>query len=91
MKNEKILFYDESSNEIYEEETIRRLAFEENLGDLNNNREDFLGGLIPIESVCKYLINSLKADIKEVIKDLNENWGYEIDIYKKIENKGGKK
>ena len=84
MKNEKILFYDESSNEIYEEKTIRKLAFEENLGDLNNNREDILQGLIPIESVCKYLINSLKADIKEVIKDLNENWGYEIDTYKKI-------
>lgn len=84
MKNEKILFYDESSNEIYEEKTIRKLAFEENLGDLNNNRQDILEGLIPIESVCKCLINSLKADIKEVVKDLNGNWGYEIDTYKKI-------
>ena len=84
MKNEKILFYDESSNEIYEEKRIRKLAFEENVGDLNNNKDDFLEGLIPIESVCKYLVNSLQGDIKEVIKDLNENWGYEIDTYKKI-------
>ena len=91
MKKQNLLFYSETSGEMFSEKKIRQLAFEENIGDLNHNKDDFLEGLIPIESVCKYLINSLKADIKEVIKDLNENWGYEIDIYKKIENKGGKK
>ena len=84
MKKQNLLFYSETSGEMFSEKKIRQLAFEENIGDLNNNKDDFLEGHIPIESVCKYLINSLKADIKEVVKDLNGNWGYEIDTYKKI-------
>ena len=91
MKNQKLLFYDETTNEIYEEKRIRKLAFEQNIGDLNDNREDIFDDLINIESVCKYLVNSLRGDIKDVIRDLNSNWGYNIDTYKKIENKGGKK
>ena len=90
MENEKLLFYDENSNKIYTEKEVRRLAYVENLRDLNDNKENIFENIIIIESVCKYLINSLKGDMKDVIKDLNENLGYCIDIYKKIENNGGK-
>ena len=86
MENEKLLFYDENSNKIYTEKEVRRLAYVENLRDLNDNKENIFENIIIIESVCKYLINSLKGDMKDVIKDLNENLGYCIDIYKKIEN-----
>lgn len=84
MEEKNLMFYDNTWKEIYTEKRIRRLSFEENLADLNNNKEDIFENIITIESVCKSLVNSLKADIKIVVKELNECWGYDIDILQKI-------
>ena len=81
--NKEYVFY-ENGKEITEEE-IREWDFNENLHDLINNQDDIKEGHIDVESVCKCIVNSLKADILTVIKDLNECWGYDIKIYKIID------
>lgn len=82
---EKNIFLDLDSNKIYTEEQIRKLDFEENINDLVNNKNDIIEGIINVESVCESITNSLNADIEDVIKDLNYCWGYNIEIYKKVE------
>ena len=79
---EKEYVFMEDGKEITEEE-IREWDFNENLHDLINNQEEIKEGHINVESVCECIVNSLKADILTVIKDLNECWGYNIKIYKK--------
>lgn len=81
---EKIIFLDLDNNKIYTEKQIRKLDFEENSNDLVNNKNDIIEGIISVESVCESIINSLNADIEDVIKDLNYCWGYNIQAYKKI-------
>ena len=38
-----------------------------------------------MQSVCECIINSLNGDITKVVKDLNDCWGYNIEIYKIVE------
>lgn len=80
--NKKYIFF-EDGKQVTEEE-IRKWCFNENLQDLTRNQEDIKKGFINIESVCECIVNSLKADILTVIENLNKCWGYDIDIYKKI-------
>ncbi len=77
-------FYDNDNNKYMTEEEIRKLDLENNLGDLNRNIRLILDKDIDIKEVCACIINSLNADIKYVIDDLNVYWGCNIDIYKKI-------
>lgn len=83
MENIKYNFLDEGIHKITEEK-IRRLDFLENLNDLINNKEDIMAGYINIESICECIENSLTDNIENVVKDLNDNWGYNISVYKKI-------
>lgn len=77
---ENLKFYDNDSNKFITEEEIRKLDFENNVGDLNSNIGLTLDKIINIKSICKCIENSINADIKYVIDDLNEFWGYNIDI-----------
>lgn len=71
-------YFDYDSEKFYTEEEIRRLDFEKNRNDLNNNKSDIIEGIINIENVCECLNNSLNGDIEDVISDLNLCWGYNI-------------
>lgn len=77
---ENLKFYDNDSNKFITEEEIRKLDFENNLNDLNRNIGLVLDKDIDIKEVCNCIINSLNADIKIVVDDLNKCWGYNIDI-----------
>ena len=79
---EKDYIFMEDGKEITEEQ-IREWDFNENVHDLINNQDDIKEGHINVESVCECIVNSLKADIKVVIEDLNKCWGYNIETYKK--------
>lgn len=81
---EMFKFYDNLGRKEITEERIRELDFEENIADLINNKEEIKEGFINVQSVCDCIITSLNGDIKEVVEDLNNCWGYNIDIYKKI-------
>lgn len=80
---ENKIYIDEDNDKILTEVEIRKLDFEENLGDLNNNKDDIFMGFINIESVTSCIENSLNAKIEDVIDDLNKCWGYNISIYYK--------
>ena len=73
-------YFDYDSKKFLTEEEIRKLDFEENRQDLNNNKKDIAEGIINIQSVCECLENSLNGDIDEVIDDLNKRWDYDIVI-----------
>lgn len=77
---ENLKFYDNDSNKFITEEEIRKLDFENNIDDLNRNIGFISDEDIDIKEVCNCTINSLNADIKYVIDDLNKCWGYNIDI-----------
>lgn len=77
---ENLKFYDNDSNKFITEEEIRKLDFENNINDLNRNIGLVLDKDIDIKEVCNCIINSLNADIKIVVDDLNKCWGYNIDI-----------
>ena len=77
---ENLKFYDNDSNKFITEEEIRKLDFENNVEDLNSNIDLILDKTINIKNVCKCIENSINADIEYVIDDLNEFWGYNIDI-----------
>lgn len=79
---EKLRFYDNDNNKFITEEEIRKLDFGNNVDDLNRNSGLILDKDIDIKEVCNCIINSLNADIKIVVDDLNKCWGYNIDIYK---------
>lgn len=79
---EKEYIFIEEGKEVTEKE-IRKWDFDVNVQDLINNEADIKEGIINVESVCECIVNSLKADIKTVIEDLNKCWGYDIKIYKK--------
>ena len=79
---EKLKFYDNDNNKYITEEEIRKLDFVNNVDDLNRNSELILDKDIDIKEVCNCIVNSLNADIKTVVDDLNKCWGYNIDIYK---------
>lgn len=81
-------YFDYDSEKFYTEEEIRKLDFEENRQDLNNNKHDIIEGIINVESVCECISNALNGDIEDVIADLNLCWGYNIrklDISQYIE------
>lgn len=80
---EKLKFYDNDNNKYITEEEIRKLDFVNNVDDLNRNVLLILDKDIDIKEVCNCIINSLNADIKTVVDDLNKCWGYNIDIYEK--------
>lgn len=84
MGDKKIKFIDNSNGREYTEEQIRKLDFEDNVSDLINNKDDIIKGFISVESVCECIENSLNGDIKDVVKDLNACWGYDIDIFEKV-------
>lgn len=88
MNNENFEFYDNSINRFYTEKEIRQIDFEENINDLRHNKKDIFEGIINVQSVCQCIVNSLNADIKEVVNDLNKCWGYNIEI---LENNDTKK
>lgn len=73
-------YFDCDSNKIISEKELRLLDFEENIGDLNRNKEDIFDGIINIDSVCESLQNAINGDIKEVIQDLNLCWDFNIEI-----------
>lgn len=80
---ENLKFYDNDSNKFITEEEIRRWDFVNNVDDLNKNIWLILdknNDIIDIKEVCNCIINSLNADIKIVVDDLNKCWGYNIDI-----------
>ena len=79
---EKLKFYDNDNNKYITEEEIRMLDFGNNVEDLNRNIGLIVDKDIDIKEVCNCIINSLNADIKTVVDDLNKCWGYNIDIYK---------
>ncbi len=79
---EKLKFYDNDNNKYITEEEIRKLDFVNNVDDLNKNVLLIIDKDIDIKAVCNCIINSLNADIKTVVDDLNKCWGYNIDIYK---------
>lgn len=78
-------FYDNDTNKYITEEEIRKLDFENNIDDLNRNIRLILDKDIDIKEVCNCIINSLNADIKTVVDDLNKYWGYNIDMCKNME------
>jgi hypothetical protein len=71
-------YLNEDNNKILTEEEIRRLDFEENLEDLNNNKKNVIEGIINIQSISECLDIALNGDIKDVIDDLNKCWDYNI-------------
>lgn len=78
---ENLKFYDNDSNKFITEEEIRKLDFENNVGDLNGITIGLVSYKdIDIKNVCKCIENSINADIKYVIDDLNKCWGCNIDI-----------
>lgn len=82
-------YFDYDSEKFYTEEEIRKLDFEENRQDLNNNKHDIIEGIINVESVCECISNALNGDIEDVIADLNLCWGYNIrklNIYQYIKD-----
>lgn len=83
MSNKNLKFFDSGVDTDITEEQIRKLDFEENMNDLINNQKDIIEGHINVESVCECIVNSLNGDIKDVVKDLNECWGYDIEIWEK--------
>lgn len=46
-------YINEDNNEILTEKEIRKLDFKENLGDLVDNQENIIEGIINIQSICE--------------------------------------
>ena len=84
MENSNLRFYDEDTEKFYTEKEVRKMDFEENIGDLNNNKEDIFDNIINVADICKHIEKSLNGSIEEVVNDLNCWWGYNISI---LENK----
>lgn len=85
LETDDLKFYDNDSRKLLTEEEVRKLAFRVNIDDLDGNFNDIFIGIIDVKDVTKHITDSLYADIKDVVKDLNECWGFNIDILKKID------
>lgn len=81
---EDLKFYDNDTNKFITDEEIRKLDFGNNVNDLYANIDLILDKNIDIKDIFKCIENSINANIKTVVGDLNECWGYNIDILKKI-------
>ena len=76
----KKIFKDNDTKTMLNEKEIRKLAFIENVNDLTNNEKDILDNIIGVGSILNKINLATKGDIELVIKDLNEFWGYNIEI-----------
>lgn len=70
----KLKFYDNDNNKYITEEEIRKWDFVNNVDDLNRNIVLILDKDIDIKAACNCIVNSLNADIKTVVEDLNKCW-----------------
>ena len=75
----------EDTNEIVDERYLRKYLFEEELGDITNNLDDYLDGGLDIEWQFDCIRTAKNGDMKDVIKVLNESWNVPIKEVEEIE------
>lgn len=86
----------EDTNKIVDERYLRKYLFQEEIGDITNNLDDYLDGGLDIEWQFDCIRTAKYGDMKDVIKALNESWNVPVreletdkftEIFELIEDK----
>ena len=72
------IIVDLDENKIYSAPYVRELLLNEEIQDIINNKKDYISGCLNIESQCKCIEYAINGDINEIIRRLNDLWGYNI-------------
>ena len=76
----KKLYYDLDTKKYLTEEEIRKFSLECETRDIMENVYDYLDSTYSIDNQLDLIKNSIYGDIDIVIKNLNGNWNYNIEI-----------
>lgn len=72
------LFYDTESCEILKEQKIREILFEFEVGDLSNNKVDFLNNGLDLNCQLECIKHAKNDTIEQVLDRLSTCWGVNI-------------
>ena len=82
----KKLYYDLDTKKYLTEEEIRKFSLECETRDIMENVYDYLDSTYSIDNQVDLIKNSIYGDIETLVKNLNNNWSYNIEIQDKNVN-----
>lgn len=75
------LMVDMDTNHIYTEQELRRIYLEEETQDILRNSTDYVNDILDISTQAAYLNLAVYGNIKDIVRNLNESWNYNIRIF----------